>query len=158
MMDYLTEPQTESLSDFTLSDMVENLSHDTKLNVKLHGADALHGTPAIFYRLLLNLARNARAAQAQTLTIDIWRAGHFAVIDISDDGPGIAPELKAHIFSAFYSGRKSTTGLGLAIAKDLAIAMGGDLRLSRSSVHGSEFRLSVPHSWITDASSSQTTS
>ena len=158
MMDYLSEPQTESPSDFTLSDMVENLSHDTKLKVKLHGADALHGTPAIFYRLLLNLARNARAAQAQTLTIDIWRAGHFAVIDISDDGPGIAPELKAHIFSAFYSGRKSTTGLGLAIAKDLAIAMGGDLRLSRSSAHGSEFRLSVPHSWITDASSSQTAS
>ena len=106
---------------------------------------------------MLDLARNARAAQAQTLTIDIWRAGHFAVIDIStDDGPGIAPELKStYIFLTFTI--QSTTGLGLAIAKDLAIAMGGDLRLSRSSAHG-KFRLSVPHSWITDASSSQTTS
>lgn len=156
MMDYLSEPRPESARNFTLTEMVENLRHDTHLDVQLHGTETLHGTPGILYRLLLNLASNARAANAQTLTIDIWRAGHFAVIDISDDGPGIAKELKAHIFSAFYSGRKSTTGLGLAIAKDLAIAMGVDLRLSRTSVHGSEFRLSVPHNWITDASLSET--
>ena len=121
--------------------MVENLRHDTKLNVKLHGADVFIWHTCYLLSFIVGFARNARATQAQTLTIDIWRAGHFAVIDISDDGPGIAPELKAHIFSAFYSGRKSTTGLGLAIAKDLAIAMGGDLRLSRSAAHGSEFRL-----------------
>lgn len=128
--------------------MTQNLSHDTKLEIALSGASSLSGMPNMMYRLLLNLARNARAAGATSLSIDVWRAGHLAVIDISDDEPGIDKMLKPHLFSAFYSGHKSNTGLGLAIAKDLSLAMGGELRLSRSSRHGSEFRLSVPKSWL----------
>ena len=112
------------------------------------GADSLFGAANQFYRLVLNLARNAQRAGATELTIDIWRAGHLAVIDISDNGPGIADDLRPHLFSAFYSGHKRDTGLGLAIAKDLAVAMGGQLRLSRSTKIGSEFRLSVPASWL----------
>ena len=88
------------------------------------------------------------------MTIDIWRAGHLAVIDISDNGPGIGDDMRSYLFSAFYSGHKRDTGLGLAIAKDLAAAMGGQLRLSRSSNVGSEFRLYVPSSWL-DSSQAQ---
>ncbi len=148
MMDYLTEAKTEPVLAFDLAEMAQNLSHDTKLEIALSGAGSLSGMPNMMYRLLLNLARNARAAGATSLSIDVWRAGHLAVIDISDDGPGIDKMLKPHLFSAFYSGHKSNTGLGLAIAKDLSLAMGGELRLSRSSRHGSEFRLSVPKSWL----------
>ena len=150
MMHYLSEPKPETIIPFTLSEMATNLSYDAGIEVVVHGADRLSGTPNLFYRLLLNLARNAKSAMATNLTIDVWRAGHLAVIDISDDGPGIPKDLKKHIFSAFYSGHKSNTGLGLAIAKDIAVAMGGDLRLSRSSKHGSEFRLSVPVKWLID--------
>ena len=133
---------------FDLSEVAENLHHDTKLSIAITGQSTLNGMPNLLYRLLLNLARNAKSAGATALSIDVWRAGHFAVIDISDDGPGIDKSLKAHLFSAFYSGHKSNTGLGLAIAKDLSVAMGGELRLSRSSKLGSEFRLSVPASWL----------
>lgn len=119
-----------------------------EIGTALSGASSLSGMPNMMCRLLLNLARNARAAGATSLSIDVWRAGHLAVIDISDDGPGIDKMLKPHLFSAFYSGHKSNTGLGLAIAKDLSLAMGGELRLSRSSRYGSEFRLSVPKSWL----------
>lgn len=148
MMDYLTEPKAETARAFVLGEMADNLRHDAKIEVKLTGTKALYGTPNMFYRLLFNRARNAKAAGASALTIDVWRAGHLAVIDISDNGPGIDKALKPHLFSAFYSGHKSNTGLGLAIAKDLSVAMGGELRLSRSSAHGSEFRLSVPQSWL----------
>ena len=128
--------------------MVINLTHDTKLDISHSGTQMLYGMPNTLYRLLLNLARNAKAAGATAITIDVWRAGHLAVIDISDDGPGIDKSLKPQLFSAFYAGHKSNTGLGLAIAKDLSVAMGGELRLSRSSQYGSEFRLSVPKSWL----------
>ena len=149
MMDYLTEAKSEDVMAFDLAEMAENLEHDTKLAVMLSGTSKLCGMPNTFYRLLLNLARNARGAGASMLTIDVWRAGHLAVIDISDNGTGIDKVLRPHLFSAFYSGHKSNTGLGLAIAKDLSLAMGGELRLSRSSAHGSEFRLSVPKDWLT---------
>ena len=132
MMHYLSEPKPETSVPFTLSEMATNLSYDAGIEVVVHGVDRLSGTPNLFYRLLLNLARNAKSAMATNLTIDVWRAGHLAVIDISDDGPGIPKDLKKHIFSAFYSGHKSNTGLGLAIAKDIAVAMGGDLRPSRT--------------------------
>ncbi|MGC6517395.1 MAG: sensor histidine kinase [Candidatus Puniceispirillaceae bacterium] len=148
MMDYLTEAKTENRMIFLLTEMADNLAHDTKLEIAIQGADTINGMPNTLYRLLLNLARNAKSAGASAMTIDIWRAGHLGVIDISDNGPGIDKMLKPHLFSAFYSGHKSNTGLGLAIAKDLALAMGGDLRLSRTSEHGSEFRLSVPVDWI----------
>ena len=148
MMDYLSETKTEAPHAFSTSALAENLSHDARLKVVVTGADDLYGAADQFYRLVLNLARNAQRAGATELTIDIWRAGHLAVIDISDNGPGIADDLRPHLFSAFYSGHKRDTGLGLAIAKDLAVAMGGQLRLSRSTKIGSEFRLSVPASWL----------
>ena len=148
MMDYLREAKPERRKAFSTSLLGQNLSHDARLEVKVTGADYLVGAADQFYRLVLNLARNARRAGANELTIDIWRAGHLAVIDISDNGPGIADDLRPHLFSAFYSDHKRDTGLGLAIAKDLAVAMGGQLRLSRSTKIGSEFRLSVPASWL----------
>ena len=148
MMDYLSEAKPEESQHFSTSLLGQNLSHDARLEVKVTGADHLYGAADQFYRLVLNLARNAKRAGANELIIDIWRAGHLAVIDISDDGPGIADDMRPHLFSAFYSGHKRDTGLGLAIAKDLAVAMGGQLRLSRSSKVGSEFRLSVPSNWL----------
>lgn len=150
MMDYLTEAKPELAIPFHLPEMATNLTYDTTLAVTVTGTQTLVGMPNTLYRLLLNLARNAKSAGASSLAIDVWRAGHLAVIDISDDGPGIDKGLKSHLFSAFHSGHKSNTGLGLAIAKDLSLVMGGELRLSRSSAHGSEFRLSVPKSWLSD--------
>ena len=148
MMHYLTDAKAEEVVAFDLSEMADNLSHDGQIAVKTAGTTHLEGMPNLLYRLLLNLARNAKRAGAETLMIDVWRAGHLAVIDISDNGPGIDETMKPHLFSAFYSGHKRDTGLGLAIAKDMAVAMGGQLRLSRSSEYGSEFRLSVPAKWL----------
>ena len=148
MMHYLTDAKAEEVVAFDLTEMADNLSHDGQIAVKTAGTTRLEGMPNLLYRLLLNLARNAKRAGAETLMIDVWRAGHLAVIDISDNGPGIDETMKPHLFSAFYSGHKRDTGLGLAIAKDMAVAMGGQLRLSRSSEYGSEFRLSVPAKWL----------
>ena len=78
------------------------------------------------------------------MIIDIWRAGHLAVIDISDSGPGIDLQIRDQIFSAFTSGRSSHIGLGLAICLDLALALGGRLSLARSSDEGCAFRLQLP--------------
>ena len=95
-------------------------------------------------RILLNLARNAASAGATSLSIDVWRAGKLGVIDIADDGPGIARADWDDLFLAFRSKRSGGTGLGLAIARDLAVAQGGALKLTRSNDDGSEFRLQLP--------------
>ena len=67
---------------------------------------------------------------------------------MSDNGPGIPQHLRQTLFRAFASGQPTGYGLGLAICLDMALALGGRLRLSRSTEDGSEFRLQLPASCL----------
>ena len=66
------------------------------------------------------------------------------MIDIADDGPGIPQEQWDDLFLAFRSKQRGGTGPGLAIARDLAVAQGGNLKLTRSTADGSEFWMQLP--------------
>jgi signal transduction histidine kinase len=48
------------------------------------------------------------------------------------------------MFLAFRTNSRGGTGLGLAISRDLAVILGGNLKLARSNENGSEFRLQLP--------------
>jgi two-component system nitrogen regulation sensor histidine kinase GlnL len=86
---------------------------------------------------LLNLARNAVEAGAESLTLRT-RAEHGARIgertqklalriDVADDGRGVPAELAETLFEPLVSGRADGTGLGLAIAREIAREHGGEL-------------------------------
>ena len=90
---------------------------------------------------MLNLARNAGTAGANMMWVEVWQVGHLAIMDISDNGAGIPRSAWPNLFSPFKSTQGSGGGLGLAISRDLTLAQGGMLRLSRSSSDGSEFRI-----------------
>jgi signal transduction histidine kinase len=109
--------------------------------------------PDQLFRTLLNLARNAvqalesRAARdpgRDQVRITGRREGAVVVIEVSDTGPGIAQQARAHLFEAFQgSTRTGGTGLGLAIAAELVRAHGGDIRLVEGTI-GATFRLTIP--------------
>jgi signal transduction histidine kinase len=65
-------------------------------------------------------------------------------VDIADSGPGIPPEHRERIFQAFISHDVDGTGLGLPIAKELALALGGRIELDSQPGAGSRFRLVLP--------------
>ena len=65
-------------------------------------------------------------------------------VDIVDSGPGIPPEHRERIFQAFISNDVDGTGLGLPIARELAVALGGRIELESSPGYGSRFRLVLP--------------
>jgi signal transduction histidine kinase len=67
-------------------------------------------------------------------------------VDVSDTGPGIAPELVAQIFDAWVSTRDASSagGLGLWLARETARDLGGDLQLMESRPGGTTFRVSLP--------------
>ena len=76
------------------------------------------------------LAGNALAhtPPGTRVVISTRRAGDRAVLEVTDDGPGIAPEHLERIFDRFYrvdGTQASGSGLGLAIARELAQRMGG---------------------------------
>jgi signal transduction histidine kinase len=74
-------------------------------------------------------------------------AGNGTVsVSVADSGPGISREERERIFRPFYSRDGGGTGLGLPIARGLARALGGELRLQSELGHGSRFELRLPAS------------
>jgi signal transduction histidine kinase len=65
-------------------------------------------------------------------------------VDVVDSGPGIPPEHRERIFQAFISHDVDGTGLGLPIARELAVALGGRIELESRPGSGSRFRLVLP--------------
>jgi signal transduction histidine kinase len=70
-------------------------------------------------------------------------------IRVSDTGPGIAPKEQVHIFTPFYRGRSARRfpqgmGVGLSIARNLAIAHGGRIEVKSAPGQGSDFTLWIP--------------
>jgi signal transduction histidine kinase len=65
-------------------------------------------------------------------------------VDVADTGPGIAPAERERIFRPFWTSDGRGTGLGLPIARELAIALGGRIELESTPGAGSRFRLVLP--------------
>ena len=144
MLDYLAETPLPEPVRFAPAELVAETSESASIPIRYSGPDEVRMDRTMLSRILLNLARNAVSAGAQELSVDIWRTGKLAVIDIADDGPGIPQKHWDDLFLAFRSKQRGGSGLGLAIARDLAVAQGGNLKLARSNDDGSEFRLQLP--------------
>ena len=71
------------------------------------------------------------------------RDGAFAVVEVSDSGPGVPAELRARLFEPFVTGRPGGTGLGLALCRRLAERMGGEIDLLAERPE-TVFRLRLP--------------
>ena len=101
------------------------------------------------FRALLNIGRNAvEAIQSTgdhangTVSVRAERKDGTVFVDVIDDGPGVPEELRKRLFEAFVkSERKGSTGLGLVIARDIARAHDGEVRLIKSGPEGTQFRV-----------------
>jgi len=94
---------------------------------------------------LRNLVANAvrAAGAAGSVTVD-WRdEAEGVLIEVRDDGPGIAPDVAARLFEPFQPGPGGGTGLGLAIAKQLVEAHGGRIE-ARSAPGATTFTIILP--------------
>jgi signal transduction histidine kinase len=103
--------------------------------------------PAAVARILRILLDNAAAYGAGTVTVAVSTDGEHVLVAVADEGPGVAREEREHIFGRFVRGRAAAgavggAGLGLAIARGLARAMGGDVEAARVP-RGARFVLSL---------------
>lgn len=85
-------------------------------------------TPGALAQVLATLLENALMHGDGTVTIRTRRTGTSVVVEVEDEGTGVPDVLGARVFERAVSGRNST-GLGLAVARDLAEADGGRLEL-----------------------------
>lgn len=117
------------------------------------------GDPDRLTQALLNLVDNAVKFTDAGGRIDMLlaevdevpgQAGGWVEVTVSDTGPGIDPEDLPHVFERFYRGEKSRSratggaGIGLAVAREVARAHGGEITVESETGRGSTFRFRLP--------------
>jgi len=105
--------------------------------------------PVQIQQVMVNLLRNAldaaKTAQPPRIRLSIRSIGDQIVLEVADNGPGIAPEAVDSLFRAFSSSKTSGMGIGLAISKTIAQAHGGDLTVDPGgNGRGACFSLHLP--------------
>lgn len=97
-------------------------------------------------QVLVIVLQNAIEALASTadpaIRLDIRRDGAMVQVDIADNGPGLAPDIAARLFTPFATSRAMGLGLGLVIAKDIMEEFGGSL-VHVPSPTGACFRITL---------------
>jgi len=135
-----------------ISQVVEEmdpLARQQQVTLTVHQREPLrvHGD-GLFLRIILeNLLRNALdALQAPGKHVDVQlrSEGSDAIIQVSDDGPGIARETASTLFEPLLSHKAHGLGLGLAVARALARSMGGDLSLAERPGWATSLSLRLP--------------
>lgn len=97
-------------------------------------------------QVITNLLANAFRWTPDGGTIELSAGAVNATVrvDVTDSGPGIGSEERERVFAPFISRDNHGTGLGLPIARELAVALGGRLELESEVGRGSRFRLVLP--------------
>lgn len=110
----------------------------------------VQGVPRLLHRVVRNLLDNARRHAAGDVHLSLQLEGGFAVIRVSDRGPGVPPDLRERIFEPFYrlpgaSERDGGVGLGLALVKSIAQRLGGSVRCEDRTGGGACFVVELPY-------------
>jgi nitrogen-specific signal transduction histidine kinase len=115
---------------------------------------AVCADPAQIEQVVLNLINNAEQAIRSTrdegghIYISTRVEGDSTVLEVDDDGPGVAEHLRGQIWDPFWTTRESGdgTGLGLAIVRDIVVDHGGEIELDRAPGHlgGARFVVRLP--------------
>jgi signal transduction histidine kinase len=90
-----------------------------------------YGKPGTLSQVIATLLDNALVHGAGTVTIRTSRTTNSVVIEVRDEGKGVPAELVPRIFERSVSGKPGGTGLGLALARSIAAADGGNVVLVR---------------------------
>ena len=113
------------------------------------GVLPVEGDPATLRRALANLISNA-IKYGGAARVKVFASDGRAVVEVEDDGPGLADDELETVFEPFYRGERSRSretggaGLGLTVARQAARAHGGDVTLIRREGGGLIARLDLP--------------
>ncbi|MEU5877879.1 ATP-binding protein [Spirillospora sp. NPDC047279] len=119
------------------------------VDARLEEGVVVTGSPVRLMRLVENLVSNAERHARSRIEIQVAARDGHAVLEVSDDGPGIPEEDREAVFDRFFrraDARRadpSGTGLGLAICREIAHAHAGTLDLADSQT-GARLVLRIP--------------
>jgi len=157
------EPAALKVEEVDLAKLVDDVFDDSasiavEMRNNITVSTFVLADPTQLYRAIFNLVRNAVEAltsaasegegglgRSGVITASTRHEGIRLVISIGDNGPGIPENAREHLFEPFKGSFKpGGSGLGVAIAYEIAQAHGGELRLAKNGADGAVFELSLP--------------
>jgi signal transduction histidine kinase len=109
------------------------------------------GAPASLRRAVIALLDNAIRHAGGSVRLTVGVGGHDAVVDVTDDGPGLDPDLVPTLFARFATsptgsrpGGRRRYGLGLALVSEIVARHGGSVTVVDTGRPGATFRLRLP--------------
>jgi two-component system OmpR family sensor kinase len=132
---------------------VRPVANGHRLTLSEAGPVPVEANPDELHRMAVNLLDNGlrHTPQGTEIKVSVERRNGHAVLEVSDDGPGIPPGMESQIFSRFVRGSgpadvasDSGTGLGLAIVQAVATSHGGDVEAGASPTGGARFTVRLP--------------
>jgi GAF domain-containing protein len=135
-----------------VAEAIEESALPAAVTVQRVGLEALplvHAGPRRLSLVFANLLENAAAAMEGSGAISVVGTvqGGWVEVQVSDTGPGIAPELHERIFDFNFSGRQAHAGklgFGLWWVKTLMARFGGSVAVDSNGQHGATFTLRLP--------------
>lgn len=156
MLGYARGDAPSGGSEFPLTLLLDKVSAATQAQIEAQGGSltidngaaetVLRGNVDDLAGALANIVMNGlQACPAEPrLTIQAGVQGEQLHITIQDNGAGIAPEMQARIFEPFVTSRTQGTGLGLAVAKRVINAHGGEISFETAPARGTTFAIALP--------------
>ncbi len=149
-----TRPKPVNLAEILedVAPALDELAARARNSFKIAASPSLwvEGYNTLLFRLVFNLAENAikYTPEKGSIEVALRRQDGTAVLEVKDNGPGIAPEAQEHIFDRFYRGdparEGSGSGLGLALVRSIVQAHHGQIEVLSAPGKGSCFRVRLP--------------
>ena len=118
-----------------------------EIDARIPGPAIVSGDEKAIGQAILNLVLNAAEAldgiPAPKLRVHLAASQDIVKLAVEDNGPGMSPEVKARLFTPFFTTKPEGTGLGLSISQGIARAHGGDLDVDTAPGRGARFTLSL---------------
>ena len=97
-------------------------------------------------RAFVNLISNALEAMPDggEVRITAGLEDGWALVQVTDNGPGISPEIRSQLFQPFVSGKRNGLGLGLALSRQTVLDHGGDMWVESKPGEGARFCFRLP--------------
>ena len=97
-------------------------------------------------QVVTNIVLNARDASLPggEISISLGKVGNGVGITVRDYGPGLPPASIGHIFEPLFTTKRTGTGLGLSVARQIVTRHGGAIEVENAAAGGAEFRIVLP--------------
>lgn len=141
----MSELEKPKITIFNLCELLNNVSHAyPELLWNIHLPDTLNvsADKGMLRQVLINLTKNAREADAKTITIEMIDNQKFSASDkllslyIGNDGLPIPAENRQALFVPFFTTKRSGNGIGLSLSRRMMIQQGGMLELAETPHQG----------------------